>query len=190
MRRWLARALALAAALIGLQSAWIPVKGLLAQQLIAAAYERSLASGRSEPPWPWADATPIGRLSVPRLQLQRYVLSDASPRSLAFGPGAVDDGVGGLSLAGHRDTHFAFLGDLRGGDELIWEDAGGRRHYRISAREIADVRRHSLRQPAAGELLLSTCWPLSDWQPGGPLRLVLVGEEVTAEQQNEQLAAR
>ena len=164
-----------------LQSCWVPVKALLAQQLIASAYARGQTEGTQQAPWPWADTWPVARLVVPRLGIERYVLADASPRTLAFGPGMVDSvpgTQGGLSVAGHRDTHFAFLGSLQAGDEVRWEDRHGERRFRLERREIADVRRHWLSAPLPGELQLSTCWPLTDWQPGGPLRLVWVAVQV------------
>ena len=51
------------------------------------------------------------------------VLAGASGRTLAFGPGHVDGTPlpgehGNAVVSGHRDTHFAFLRDLRCGDVL------------------------------------------------------------------------
>ena len=175
--RWLATG---GGVLMLLQALWIPAKAELAQHLIANAYAAGLSDGRPHPPWPWADTWPVARLSVPRLARESYVLADASGRTLAFGPGLIGGppaAGAGLSVAGHRDTHFAFLGELRAGDEMIWEDRFGTRRFRLQRRQIADVRQHQLATPGSGELQLSTCWPLTDWQPGGSLRLVWTAVE-------------
>lgn len=165
-----------------LKSLWIPAKAVLAQELIAAAYAETLVSGEAVAPWPWADTSPVARLSIPKLDLQRVVLADASPRTLAFGPGLLGgapNASSGLSIAGHRDTHFAFLGQLQVGDNVVWEDRFGKRQFRIESRQIADIRLHRIARPGADEMQLSTCWPLQNWQPRGPLRLLLVARETT-----------
>ena len=51
-------------------------------------------------------------------------LAGVSGRTLAFGPGHVDGtplpgDPGNSVLSGHRDTHFAFLRELRSGDILL-----------------------------------------------------------------------
>lgn len=174
------------------QALWIPAKAMLAHYLIAEAYASSRSTGVAVAPWPWADTSPAGRLAVPKLDLERYVLADASPRSLAFGPGLVrgyGEGSGGLSLAGHRDTHFAFLGDLAVGDVVRWEDRHGSREFEITSRQIADTRKHRLLAPASNEMQLSTCWPLFDWEPRGPLRLLLTARELSSKPAQSQPAS-
>ena len=72
------------------------------------------------------------------------VLAGGSGRTMAFGPGHVDDsarpgGEGNCVLAGHRDTHFAFLRDLEPGDEIVIETvAGARVEYRVTGARVVD----------------------------------------------------
>ncbi|MSQ60616.1 MAG: sortase [Betaproteobacteria bacterium] len=100
---------------------YIHAKAWAAQKLIAAGWGRSLASGAGVKPWPWADTHPVARLEAPRLRVALMVLAGASSRTLAFGPGHMNGtplpgGAGNSVLSGHRDTHFAFLRELRPGD--------------------------------------------------------------------------
>ena len=97
---------------------YIHAKAWLAQVLLARAWTATLAGEARVRPWPWADTWPIARLQVPALGVDRIVLAGASGRTLAFGPGHLAGtplpGEKGTSvLAGHRDTHFAWIGDLR-----------------------------------------------------------------------------
>ncbi|HIF09988.1 MAG TPA: sortase, partial [Sneathiellales bacterium] len=73
------------------------------------------------------------------------VLSGDAGSSLAFGPGhmfgTAIPGEPGLSIvAGHRDTHFAFLQHISVGDLLSIENRKVTVNYRIVEKKIADIR--------------------------------------------------
>src|SRR5690606_25926119 len=87
LRQSLAVALALCAAGIGAQPAWLQAKAALAQVLLQSAWSQSRDSGDAVKPWPWADTHPVARLSVPRLAIDQIVLAGDAGRVLAFGPG-------------------------------------------------------------------------------------------------------
>jgi hypothetical protein len=100
------------------KGALIPAKAWAAQVLLERAFAQGLATGRPAKAWPWADAAPIARLSVPRLRASAVVLSGGSGEALAFGPthlpaSAPIGGRGTAVFAAHRDTHFRFLKDVR-----------------------------------------------------------------------------
>lgn len=159
----------------------IEAKAQLAQVLIERAWQQKLAApGVPARPWPWADTEPVGRLQwldqQGRVQRDLYVLAGAHGEALAFGPGLMDGlGGGAKVIGGHRDTHFAFLQDLRDGDRLRWQDDSGHWHsYRISKRSIADARNNQLWiDPNAEALWLVTCYPFEALRAGGPLRYVV-----------------
>ncbi len=173
-------------AVLGLQqlgsAGYIRAKASLAQYLIAHAWQQTLANG-GEPrrPWPWADTWPVARLQAPARGIDLYVLAGAAGNALAFGPGfevaSVPPGQAGTSvIAGHRDTHFGFLRHLPAGELLLVQLPGGESLiYKVSAAEVVDSRRSLLqiRRGGANELLLVTCYPFDDLQPGGPLRYVV-----------------
>jgi len=159
---------------------YIPAKARLAQYLIADAW-----AGDKSSPWPWADTRPVAKLSVPKLDLTRYVLSGATGRTLAFGAGHMDGtalpGEVGVSVvAGHRDTHLRFLKDLEAGDEIMVENLTGKVvRYRMTDSKVIHKDRASLSLDAESpHLILLTCYPFDDWQPGGPLRYAVTAVAV------------
>lgn len=159
---------------------WIPVKAEIAQILLERAWQSVRAGNGDARPWPWADTSPIARLSIPKLDAAWIVLSGASGRNLAFAPSHMDGsampGETGVTLiAGHRDTHFDVLEHVVPGDGLVVESASGATHrYRVTAIEIVDATKTRVRLDAPGPfLLLSTCYPFNAVDPGGPLRFVV-----------------
>lgn len=178
-RAAIAAALALAAAVEGGRAAWIPFKAGLAQVLLARAWQRTAAGGPTRP-WPWADTWPVARLRWPAEGVDLVVLAGAAGASLAFGPGHLDGTAapgadGNCVLAGHRDTHFAFLAGLTPGDLLELEDA---HHvvtrYRVVGVAVTDADDQRVAAPTAeAGLTLVTCWPFVDPVPGGRQRFVV-----------------
>jgi sortase A len=163
---------------------WIHAKAMLAQALLERAWQQTLDGGKRVRPWPWADTWPVARLTIPGRDTSLIVLSGASGRTLAFGPGhtggsALPGDAGTAIISGHRDTHFAVLRDLRRGDELsIERPDGGVVRYRVDDLRVVDSRSTRLRAETSGRsLLLVTCWPFDALTPGGPLRYVVTARE-------------
>lgn len=165
---------------------YIQAKAWLAQRLIQDAWTQSLATGQPTRPWPWADTWPVARLTLPGRGVDVYVLAGASGRTLAFGPGHLDGSAapgapGNTVLAGHRDTHFAFLRDLPAGAMMELQDIHGRStRYRVRGVGVVDKADVGvLAQPGAGRhLTLVTCYPFDALRAGGPLRYVVMAEGV------------
>ena len=176
LRRLLALAMLVAALWQMGQGGYIHAKALLAQELIAHSWAARVTEGVVIPPWPWADAVPVALLEVPRLGVRSWILSDASGRSLAFGPGLVgSDSTGSTTLiAGHRDTHFRFVQALEDGDRLRLQSVDGRwRDYVIVDRAIIDTEGGESLQVTDGDLYLLTCYPFDAIAPGGGQRYVV-----------------
>jgi sortase A len=164
---------------------YVPAKGWLAQLLLERAWSSAAAGASAAKPWPWADTVPVARLRAPVQGVDLIVLAGASGRTLAFGPGLADGtarpGIQGASvIAGHRDTHFAFLRELRIGDELDLERRdGASEHFVVRSTEVVDSRSSRLRiVQDARALVLVTCFPFDAVVPGGPLRYVVTAEPV------------
>ena len=160
---------------------YIPAKAALAQVLIARAWAGQLSGDRNAAPWPWADTRPVAKLKVPRLAVERFVLAGASGRTLAFAPGhqdgtALPGAVGVSVVAGHRDTHMAFLRQLRLGDEIEIGDLAGRTaRYRVDFMRVVHKDRARVQLDLEGRrLVLVTCYPFVALSPGGPLRYVVM----------------
>ncbi|MEO8345287.1 MAG: class GN sortase [Betaproteobacteria bacterium] len=162
---------------------YIYAKAEVAQVLLHSAWSRTQASGAVAKPWPWADTHPVARLLAPAQDADLLVLSGASGRTLAFGPGHLDGSAspgdaGNSVITAHRDTHFRFLQRVTAGDTLVVEGGSGtRRHFHVRNTYVADYRAlHIPRDTSVPTLTLVTCYPFDAINPGGPLRYVVVAE--------------
>jgi sortase A len=176
--------LALALVCFG-QALWIHAKARLAQLLIASAWERTLAQpDLPQKPWRWADTWPVARMQWREdgTVKELYVLAGATGNALAFGPGHLMDtahiGEGASVIAGHRDTHFAFLRDLQPGSELALQNANGTwMNYQVADMQVKDSSIEPLLlDPAGDSLTLVTCYPFDAPLAGGPLRYVVTAQ--------------
>jgi sortase A len=184
------RCVAATLAVVGLvligQGLWIHAKAALAQVLLERAFAQTLATGKDVKPWSWADTWPVARIAVPRLRRAAIVLAGSSGQALAFGPGHVertpDAGEAGTAVySAHRDTHFAFLADMRIGDDIrITRQDGVELRYRVTAMSVVRWDASGIDPSSPGhDLVLATCWPFHATL-SGPLRYI-VRAEMTAQ---------
>ena len=174
--------LAAAFLLIG-NGLYIHAKAQLAQVLIAHAWNRSLESPDEVfKPWRWADTTPMLVLQWQSADAQThdlFVLDGANGSALAFAPGLLSGTFAGEAvlkvIAGHRDTHFAFLEHVKPGDTFRVQEKSGRwREYVVAETTVADASQSSLYvDTSIDALLLITCYPFHAIDPGGPLRYLV-----------------
>ena len=175
----IASLLALLATLLFVDAGWLHAKAALAQVLLERAWQQSLDDGTPRKPWPWADAAPVARLSVARLDVAQVVLSGDSGRALAFAPGWSEStarpGSPGLSvISAHRDTHFRFLRELVVGDHIVVQGVHGTRDYRVDTLRVVDSRHARIDAGADHDrVLLVTCYPFDALDARGPLRYVV-----------------
>ena len=89
---------------------------------------------------------------------------------------ALPGSAGNSVIVAHRDTHFAFLRDLREDEEITVEDAHGRlTRYRVRESVVVDKRDTRLLDPAdSPQLTLVTCWPFEAVRPGTSERYVVI----------------
>ena len=160
----------------------IHAKAIVAQHLLDYAWQRTLGGAIRAKPWPWADTWPVARVVVPRLGKSAIVLAGASGQALAFGPGQLERtpeiGEEGTAIyAAHRDTHFAFLADVRVGDHVeVTRRDGKVFRFRVTGASVVRFDRSGIDPYAPGRrLVLSTCWPLNA-RTQGPLRYVVNAE--------------
>ena len=177
-----ARAIAVGFLIVGLIAGAFgllhPVKATLGQWLL----ERAFAAGGTEP-WPGADLRPVARLRIERLKVALIVFNQASGKGMAWGPGVVAGtdlpGRPGLSvIAGHRDSHMAFLGKVRTGDVVKITGVDGQEtEYRVSGAMVVDSSRWSphVDRETQSALYMLTCWPL-DGQKTTRQRLAVMAE--------------
>ncbi|MGR8919227.1 MAG: class GN sortase [Gammaproteobacteria bacterium] len=180
VRGWrvLAAGLALAAAWQLGAAGWIVAKAELAQHLLERAWQASDGGRLVVRPWPWADTWPAARLVFERPGRELVVLGGASGRNLAFGPAHVGHSPwpgasGDTIIAGHRDTHFDFLGELLPGDRFALERGGQQHVYRVLEAGVLHERDAGLLAAGGDTVWLVTCYPFDAIEPGTPWRYVV-----------------
>jgi sortase A len=108
---------------------------------------------------------PIARLTIPRLSTGLYVVEGDGAPQLRRGPGhlsgtAMPGDIGNCIIAGHRDTHFRVLKDIRRGDQIVLQTRDGEYTYRVRTTQIVSPRdTQPLRPTKDAELHLVTCYP-------------------------------
>ena len=119
----------------------------------------------------------MARLRAPDSGVDLLVLAGDSGNALAFGPGLAwastgPAGGGTAVIAGHRDTHFAFLAELQRGEELILVLGNGSAlTYLVEHARIVNADEETISVAKGNEsLLLVTCYPFNALRSGGPLR--------------------
>ena len=165
------------------EAGWIQVKAKLAQQLLDDAWRQTIKTQLPVKAWPWADTWPVARLQFEDKNIDWLVLAGAHGEALAFGPGhlsgSAKPGYAGSSvIAGHRDTHFAFLQELSLGEQLVLvNDQGLEQAFAVTAIEIVDSEQTPLWvDPDLDQLLLVTCYPFDAMSHRGSLRYVVTAE--------------
>lgn len=107
----------------------------------------------------------VARLVIPRLQASLYVVEGADDRSLTRGPGHVLGTVlpgedGNCVIAGHRDTHFRVLKNIRQGDQILLDRHGKQFRYRVDGMAVVTPDNTSSLQRSSNAVLnLITCYP-------------------------------
>ena len=186
MSRFLLAALWVVGALLLGQGLYLEAKAKLAQVLIASSWEQRSDDRPPPKPWWWADTRAIAKLEAIRLETSLYVMQDDSGESLAFGPGhinasAAPSQAGHVLIAGHRDSHFAFLKHLKIGDIIQTSDyQANTKRYRVNETMVIDSAEQELFLRDTNTLSLITCFPFESVVPGGSLRYLVNADEITA----------
>jgi sortase A len=121
----------------------------------------------------------VGRLEIGRIDLDVMVLNGADTASLRRGAGwirrtATPGAPGNMGIAGHRDTHFRPLEQVRKGDRIDLTTVGGRRfQYQVAWIAVVDPSQLEVIGPTeAPALTLITCYPF-DYIGRAPRRFVV-----------------
>jgi sortase A len=107
----------------------------------------------------------IGRLAIPRLKLQAIVREGAGAGTLdlALGhiPGTAFPGQqGNVGVAGHRDSLFRGLGQIRKTDRIEFQTLSGKYAYEVESTSIVKPQKVSVLDPGQyPEITLVTCYP-------------------------------
>jgi sortase A len=108
-----------------------------------------------------------GRIEVKSIGLSSMILEGVDPQTLRRGVGhipgtAVPGEPGNVALAGHRDTFFRALRNIRKDDEITLETLNGSYRYRVdSTQVVAPEDIEALNGSGEAILTLVTCYPFS-----------------------------
>jgi sortase A len=172
-RRWLVSCSLIAG---GLALLFLGARDVLESRAGQAEAQREFDSIESVKPSPFGSgprvATPpaqlgaaVAKLIIPRLDTELYVVEGDGARELRRGPGhmagtPMPGQDGNCIIAGHRDTHFRVLKDIRKGDAIVLETGAGQYTYRVSGTQVVSpANTASLKPTRDAELHLITCYP-------------------------------
>ncbi len=194
--RWLEHALWIAGVLLIASFTWTHLEAALYQRAenraldalldegrVRAARQRQAAPAAAARRKPVPASGLVGRLEIPRLEVSTIVRAgdDAKTLRLAVGwiPGTALPGeLGTVGLAGHRDTFFRRLADIRAGDEIRLVTPGATYEYRVEATDIvkpSDV--WVLDNEGRPLVALVTCYPFTYTGPA-PRRFIVRAAQV------------
>jgi len=107
----------------------------------------------------------VGRILIPRINVTVAILQGTTPQTLRLGVGHIDGTplpgeAGNSGIAGHRDTFFRNLRDLRSGDTIQIQTVAGISNYKVDWLQIIDPKDTAILTPSKGsEITLVTCYP-------------------------------
>jgi sortase A len=107
----------------------------------------------------------VAKLIIPRLDTELYVVEGDGAGELRRGPGhmagtPMPGQNGNCIIAGHRDTHFRVLKNIREGDAIVLQTGAGEFTYRVSGTQVVSpTNTASLKPTRDAELHLITCYP-------------------------------
>jgi sortase A len=132
-------------------------------------------AARSHKPEP---AGVVGRISIPRLNVSAMVEEgvDEVTLSRAVGhiPGTALPGeTGNIGIAGHRDTFFRKLKDLKPNDQIDFTTHSGHYHYTVESLTVVDPSDVSVLEAKGGKVLtIVTCFPF-EYIGNAPRRFIV-----------------
>ena len=71
------------------KASFMPIKAIIGQHYLEAAWQESLKNNKLSRPWRSADFYMIGELKVPRLKISRVILNSVSGEAMAWGIGLI-----------------------------------------------------------------------------------------------------
>jgi sortase A len=107
----------------------------------------------------------LGRIEIPRLGVAIAILEGTTAQTLRLGVGhikgtALPGEPGNSGIAGHRDTFFRPLEDIRTSDEIQIQTATGISRYQVDwVRVVAPDDTEVLGAAAKNSITLITCYP-------------------------------
>ncbi|MBZ5701086.1 MAG: class D sortase [Acidobacteriia bacterium] len=124
----------------------------------------------------------VGQMEIPSVGVRAIILQGDSSAVLRRGVGHLPETPmpgewGNVALAGHRDTFFRSLRQIRTGDVITLETSSGSYRYRVEATYVVPPTDMEVLRPSnRRELTLITCFPF-DYVGPAPERFIVRARE-------------
>jgi sortase A len=125
----------------------------------------------------------VGEMEVPRLGLKLIVVQGDSEKILRRAVGHIPETAlpgqsGNVALAGHRDSFFRPLRNIRSGDAITFKTRNAEFQYQVESTAVVPPSDVSVLQPSSGRALtLITCFPFY-YVGAAPNRFVVRARQV------------
>ena len=114
-----------------------------------------------------SEGSPLGRIEISAVGLTTMIQEGTEEGTLRRAVGHIQGTPlpgqrGNVALAGHRDTFFRGLRDIRVNDEITLTTLSGSYHYRVDSTEVVKPEETEvLKDGGANTLTLVTCYPFN-----------------------------
>ena len=162
------------------KSGYFYAKGLIAQYQLERTWKTCKERGMCIKPLNVADTYPVGKLSIPSVNVSRIVLDGVTDKSLALGPGHVQGTAqpgetGNVVIAGHRDSFFKNLRNIKVGDMIKLESLKRVKLYNVTdVRIVRPTDTQWLESTSKDIITIVTCYPF-DYVGSAPKRYIVRG---------------
>jgi sortase A len=117
----------------------------------------------------------FGRLEIPRLNMSVMVMEGVSDRTLRLGAGHIPGTP--LGIAGHRDSFFRPLKDVKKGDTIRFATIDGTTEYQVTSTDIVGpTDTYVLDNNSNDAMTLVTCYPFY-YIGAAPKRFIVQAEK-------------
>jgi sortase A len=131
---------------------------------------------------------PVGEIEIPRLALRAVILQGDSSQVLRRGVGhlpytPLPGELGNVGLAGHRDSFFRPLRQIRSGDMITLRTLKGEFKFRVESTRVVSAADIAVLAPTdERELTLITCFPFN-YVGAAPNRFIVHSVQVSGPRQ-------
>ncbi len=129
---------------------------------------------------------PFGKILIPRVGVSAMIAEGIDEKTLRHAVGhfpesATPNAAGTVALAGHRDTFFRGLKDIRINDLVTLETPSGKYKYKVVRTAVVGPQHVELvRSSSQSDLTLVTCFPFHYIGPA-PKRFIVQAMRIRAE---------
>jgi sortase A len=121
----------------------------------------------------------FGRIEIPRLNMSVMVMEGVSDRTLRLGAGHIPGTP--LGIAGHRDSFFRPLKDIKMGDTIKFATIDGTTEYHVTSTKIVGPKdTYVLDGNSNDQMTLVTCFPFY-YIGSAPKRFIVEAEKNPAQ---------